>query len=126
MCSSDLYHAAGGYASQFVNVLLREAALIWKSFGVDEADAVRALLPLLRGTLAAIENAGLAQGMPGPVSRGDTGTVSRHVEDLGRMDADTLALYQELARRSITLALERGSIDPAKAAELHRLLAGNA
>lgn len=119
------YHAAGGYASQFVNVLLREAALMWKSFGVEEADAVRALLPLLRGTLAAIESAGLAQGMPGPVSRGDTGTVRRHVEDLGRMGPDALDLYRELARRSITLAQERGSIDPAKAAELRRLLAAD-
>jgi carbonic anhydrase/acetyltransferase-like protein (isoleucine patch superfamily) len=36
------YHASGGYASQFVNVLMREATDIWKSFGVSEADAVRA------------------------------------------------------------------------------------
>jgi predicted short-subunit dehydrogenase-like oxidoreductase (DUF2520 family) len=117
------YHASGGYASQFVNVLMREATDIWKSFGVSEADAVRALLPLLRGTLAAIEKAGVAGGMPGPVSRGDVGTVKRHVEDLGRLDAELLAFYCELARRSIPLAVERGSLDEAKAQALREMLA---
>lgn len=116
------YHASGGYASQFVNVLMREATDIWKSFGVPEADAVRALLPLLRGTLASIEKAGVAGGMPGPVSRGDVGTVKRHVEDLGSLDADLLAFYCELARRTIPLAIERGSLGDDKAQALRSLL----
>lgn len=116
------YHASGGYASQFVNVLLREATDIWKTFGIAEEDAVRALLPLLKGTIAAIENAGVAGGMPGPVSRGDVGTIRRHVDDLGSVSAETLALYQELARRTVTLAVEKGSISADKAAELHAIL----
>lgn len=117
------YHAAGGYASQFVNVLLREAADIWKTFGMDEATAVRALLPLLKGNIAAIERNGLAGGMPGPVSRGDVGTVQRHVADLAQVDEATLSLYCELARRTIALAIERGSLGEAQAADLRRLLA---
>jgi predicted short-subunit dehydrogenase-like oxidoreductase (DUF2520 family) len=92
------YHASGGYASQFVNVLLREATDIWKTFGVAEEDAVRALLPLLKGTIAAIENAGVAGGMPGPVSRGDAGT-------------------------TVTLAVEKGSVSAEKAEELRKILA---
>jgi len=117
------YHASGGYASQFVNVLLREATDIWKTFGVAEADAVRALLPLLKGTIAAIENAGVAGGMPGPVSRGDTGTIRRHVDDLGSVSDEALALYRELARRTVTLALEKGSVSAEKAEELREILA---
>ena len=66
---------------------------------------------------------GLAGGMPGPVSRGDVGTVNRHVEDLGRMDADVLAFYYELARRTIPLAVERGSLGEDKAQTLRELLA---
>ncbi len=117
------YHASGGYASQFVNVLMREATDLWQSFGVSEVDAVRALLPLLRGTLASIEKAGVAGGMPGPVSRGDVGTVKRHVEDLGRVDAEQLTFYCELARRTIPLAVERGSLGEDKAQALRKLLA---
>lgn len=117
------YHASGGYASQFVNVLLREAAGIWKTFGMDETTAVRALLPLLRGTLASIEKAGIAGGMPGPVSRGDVGTVQRHVADLAQVDEATLSLYCELARRTIALAIERGSLGEEQATALRHLLA---
>lgn len=116
------YHAAAGYASQHINVLLREATNIFASFGVEEASAVRALLPLLKGIVASIETQGIAQGMPGPVSRGDVGTVQRHVEALAALGDDTAHLYRELTRRSIALALERGSIDAARAAQLADVL----
>jgi predicted short-subunit dehydrogenase-like oxidoreductase (DUF2520 family) len=119
------YHASGGYASQFVNVLMREATDVWKSFGIAEEDALRALLPLLKGTLASMESAGVAGGMPGPVSRGDVGTIRRHVEDMAHVGEDALAFYCELALRTIPLALERGSLSEEKAKELGRILAGN-
>jgi len=116
------YHASGNYAAAFVNVMLREASQMWQSFGASEQDAVQALLPLLKGIVASIETQGLADGMPGPVSRGDTGTVRAHVTDLAQFDSDALALYRELALRAIPLALERGSIDEARADELRKVL----
>ena len=36
------YHAAAGYASQFINVLLREASTLWQSWGASEDAARRA------------------------------------------------------------------------------------
>jgi len=116
------YHASGGYASQFVNALLREATDIWKSFGIAEEDAVRALLPLLKGTLASIEQAGVAGGMPGPVSRGDAGTIRRHVEDLRALGGETLDLYCQLAGRTVALAVEKGSLSAEQAETLRQIL----
>lgn len=120
-----LYHAVGGYASQFINVLLREASIGWQSWGASEEDAVRALLPLLRGTLAAIERSGLAHGMPGPVSRGDVGTINKHVAALSAFDARALALYRELCSRTIPLALERKGIDADTARRIAEALERN-
>lgn len=120
--SRGLYHAAGGYASQFINVLLREASRIWQSWGASEEDAVRALLPLVRGTLASIEGAGLAGGMPGPVSRGDVGSVAKHVDALAGLDPEVLALYRELCGRTIPLAIERGTLQPVQAQRLREVL----
>ncbi len=117
-----LYHAVGGYASQFINVLLREASLAWQSWGATEEDAVRALLPLVRGTVAAIERSGVAHGMPGPVSRGDVGTVAKHVAALQAFDARALEFYRELCRRSVPLALERGGIAEATALRIVEVL----
>lgn len=101
-----LYHAAAGYTSQFINALLREASLMWQSWGASEADAVHALMPLVRGTLASIEQVGLAQGMPGPVSRGDVASVAKHVDALAAFDPATLGLYREMCNRTVTIALE--------------------
>lgn len=116
------YHAAAGYGSQFINALLAEAARVWSSWGASEADAARALLPLARGTLAAIERAGIAGGMPGPVSRGDVHTVAQHVQALSGSDDATLDSYRLLCGRTVELALQRGAIDGVTAAKLRVLL----
>lgn len=117
------YHAAAGYTSQFINVLFAQAAQIWRSWGASEAQAVAALLPMARGTLAAIESAGIAQAMPGPVSRGDIGSIAKHVQALSALDdAEVLALYRQLCKGSVPLAQGRGAIDGAQAARLRQLL----
>lgn len=119
-----LYHAAAGYTSQFVNALLREAAVMWQSWGASENAAVQALLPLVRGTVASIGQAGLAQGMPGPVSRGDVASVRKHVGALEAFDAASVPLYRELCERTVLLALDGKRIDAATAERVRSVLAG--
>jgi len=116
------YHAAAGYASQFVNVLLAEAARVWAGWGASEADTVRALLPLVRGTLAAIETSGIAGGMPGPVSRGDVGTVAKHMAAMTELGEPVLSNYRLLCSRTVPLAMARGGIDAATAQRLRAIL----
>ena len=118
------YHAAAGYTSQFINVLFREASDIWRSWGATEDEAVRALLPMARGTLASIESTGVADGMPGPVSRGDVQTVHRHVDALAELTPRTLQLYRELCERTIGLAIERGAYDDVTAGRFRAALRG--
>lgn len=118
-----LYHAAAGYTSQFINALLREASLMWQSWGASEADAVHALMPLVRGTLASIEQVGLAKGMPGPVSRGDVASVAKHVGALADFDPDMLGLYREMCNRTVTIAMEQRLIEATTATRVRALLA---
>ncbi|MCE9683468.1 DUF2520 domain-containing protein [Halomonas sp. M5N1S15] len=116
------YHAAAGYGSQFINVLLSEAVKIWRSWGGEEEDAVKALLPMIQGTLMSIERSGVVGGMPGPVSRGDVESVAKHVAGLRELDKEILGLYSELCLRTIPMAEKRGGIDRTTAAQLERLL----
>ncbi|HEY5293748.1 MAG TPA: DUF2520 domain-containing protein [Burkholderiales bacterium] len=116
------YHASAHYAAGFVITLLKEAAELWQTFGVSREDTVAALLPLLRGTAAAVERSGLAQGLAGTYSRGDIGTLEKHLADLGRVGPDALHLYCELALRSIPLGLERGGYDEERAEAMRVLL----
>ena len=115
-----VYHAAGGFASQFVNVLLHEAVKLWRGFGATDEQAIRALLPLLKSTVAAIERSGPIQSLPGPVSRGDLGTVRKHVEHLNKIGA--IDPYRDLALRSVDLALAKGSIDVRRGEEIRAAL----
>lgn len=117
-----LYHGAGGFTSQFVNVLFAEALALWRRAGIAEADAQRAMLRMLRSTLAAIERSGPVQSLPGPVSRGDVGTVRKHVEHIAALGPEPFDLYQALCKRTVRMALEKGSIDAAKAAEIRAAL----
>ena len=116
------YHATGSYAAQFINALLLEASTVWESFGKDREAAVRALLPLLKGTIAAIEHDGLARGLAGPVSRGDAGTIRRQLEGIAQVGESHVALFRELTRLTLPLAIERGSLNAAQIEALRALL----
>ena len=117
------YHAAAGYTSQFINALFGEASKIWQSWGATPEDAVRALLPLARGTLESIASAGVAGGMPGPVSRGDVGSIEKHVKALTPLGPEVMEFYRMVCDRTIPLGVQSGAIDEAAAARLREILA---
>lgn len=117
-----LYHGAGSFAAPFITTLLHEAVRIWRGFGASEADALAALVPLARGTLDSIARDGTVRGLAGPIARGDTGTVARHVAAFGALDERTLGFYREMAARVIPIALAKGGLTPERAEEIRKLL----
>lgn len=116
------YHAAAHYAGPFVAALLAEAVQLWGRLGIDPEDGLRALLPLVRGSLDAIEHAGLAQAMAGSVARGDLQTIERHVQALGELDSAHRDLYCRLALRTIPLALAAGRLEAGQVEQLKTYL----
>jgi predicted short-subunit dehydrogenase-like oxidoreductase (DUF2520 family) len=120
--SRALYHASAYYVGPFLIALLREASLLWRSFGGTEQQALDALLPLLAGTVAAVKDAGLARGMGGCVARGDVGTIGKHLDALHELSADAETLYRELALRTVPLGLERGTLNREGAARIQSVL----
>jgi predicted short-subunit dehydrogenase-like oxidoreductase (DUF2520 family) len=120
--SRALYHASAYYVGPFLIALLREASLLWKSFGGTEQQTLDALLPLLAGTVAAVKDAGLAKGMGGCVARGDIGTVGKHLDALHELSIDAEALYRDLALRTVPLGLERGTLGRDVAARIQSVL----
>jgi predicted short-subunit dehydrogenase-like oxidoreductase (DUF2520 family) len=119
-----LYHGAGSFAAPFIVALLHEAVRIWRGFGMGEADALAALVPLARGALDSVARDGTVQGLAGPIARGDVGTVARHIAAFDALDARTAAFYREMVARVIPIAVERGGLSPDRAREIERLIAG--
>lgn len=105
------YHAAAAIASNYTDVLVHHAALLLQDCGLERDEALRALLPLVRTSLDGLELAGLPSGLTGPLSRGDVGTVRRHLEALADRP-ETERLYREAGLATMPLLRERG-LDPA-------------
>ncbi|WBC12856.1 DUF2520 domain-containing protein [Micromonospora sp. WMMA1998] len=116
-----LYHAALAHGANHLVTLVNEAADRLRDAGVDRPEKV--LAPLLR---AALENA-LRLGddaLTGPVSRGDAGTVRRHLDRLARTAPESVPAYLALARRTADRAVAAGRLRPADAAPLRDALNG--
>lgn len=114
-----LYHAAAVMASNYLVALTGAAVRMLGEAGVDDDDAVRALLPLLRGTLDNIEQLGVRAAVTGPIARGDVDTVRLH---LARLSPGDRVLYSGLGLELLRLAQAAG-LDEARAAEIESLLA---
>jgi predicted short-subunit dehydrogenase-like oxidoreductase (DUF2520 family) len=117
-----LYHASGSFASSFLVTLLNDALTLWSAFGVDRETALRALLPLMKGTVAAIESNGPVRSLAGPIARADVGTVERHLAALGEKAPALLTTYLDLARRSLPIAEAKGGADRGKLDQMRALL----
>ena len=66
-----LYHAAANFSGAFVIALIQETIALWGKLGIAEADALAALLPLVRGTADNAEKLGTAGGLGSAIARGD-------------------------------------------------------
>lgn len=108
-----LYHAAAAMASNYTDVLVYHATLLLEDCGLDRDHALRALLPLVRTSLDGLERAGLPAGLTGPLSRGDVGTVRRHLAALADRP-DTERLYRAAGRATEPLLRERGMDEPTR------------
>lgn len=118
-----LYHTAAVFACNYMVTLIKLAVDLWQSFGVSQAQATAALLPLLKGTLANIGEIGLPQCLTGPIARGDLGTITKHLTTLADVAPSLLNVYRELGKQTIPIALAKGGIDWARAEQLQALLA---
>lgn len=114
-----LYHAALAHGANHLITLVRDAADLLTNAGV--ANAERLLGPLLS---AALDNA-LRHGdraLTGPVARGDTGTLRKHLDVLADDAPETLPSYRVLARRTAERAERSGLLKPDTANDVRTTL----
>jgi predicted short-subunit dehydrogenase-like oxidoreductase (DUF2520 family) len=60
-----LYHAAAVFACNYLVTLTKTATDLWQGFGIPPEKAIKALLPLMKGTINNIENIGIPQCLTG-------------------------------------------------------------
>jgi len=117
-----LYHASAVIACNYMVTLVKLASDLWQSFDIPPRQATQALLPLIRGTLHNIETVGIPNCLTGPIARGDTGTINKHLDALNQSAPHLLTAYRELGRQTVPIALAKGRIDKKQAQELEAIL----
>ncbi len=117
-----IYHAAAVIACNYLVTLVKLATDLWQTFDVPMDRASQALLPLLRGTIHNIDTIGIPQCLTGPIARGDTGTIKKHINALQEVAPAVLSTYCELGRQAIPVALAKGRINQQQAEELEAIL----
>jgi predicted short-subunit dehydrogenase-like oxidoreductase (DUF2520 family) len=115
-----LYHAALAHGANHLVTLVNEALDRLRDAGVGHPE--RVLGPLLEAALANALRLGDA-ALTGPVSRGDAGTVARHLDRLAATAPESVPPYLALARRTADRAIASGRLRPADAERLLDALA---
>lgn len=113
------YHAAAVLASNALYTLLDAGERVLLGAGFARRAAAEMLVPLMQGSLANALALGAAEALTGPVVRGDTETVSRHLTALLGRERE---LYRVLMQATLELALRTGRLSQSHAAPLEKLL----
>ena len=120
----SLYHAAACVASNYLVSLLNVVESIYQSIGINENDAKKAYLPLIYGSLKNIELSGSVQALTGPIARGDSGTIQKHVDAINANLPQYASLYSSLGLVTIKLARAKGTLNSRQAKKISNILKG--
>lgn len=121
--SKAAYHAAAVLAAGGFVALLDAIAELGSAAGLDEPGALAVYGGLIEQTLGNARALGIRAALTGPMTRGDVGTLARHLDALRRLAPGALALYVAAAEREVALAESRGSLAPEAAESMRGILA---
>jgi len=119
-----LYHAAACIASNYLVSLMSVVESIYLSIGFSQKDARKAYLPLVYGSLKNIERQGCSSALTGPIARGDSGTVQKHIKAMACHLPDFSSLYADMGKVAVKLACEKGTLTSTQAQKIMELLKG--
>jgi len=117
-----LYHLGCALASNYLAAITDAALEVTQRAGIESAQALPVLEPLLRTTLDNLIANGPARAATGPIIRGDAGTVQEHITALYKNIPELLPLYSLLGMRLTHIALDRPDSNREKLAIIKELL----
>jgi predicted short-subunit dehydrogenase-like oxidoreductase (DUF2520 family) len=118
------YHASAVMACGLLAGLTGLAAEMWEPLGIDRADALKRMIPLLRATVDALDEKGLPSAITGPFVRGDVETIATHLAATTAKSPETGKAYAALAEASLHIAKEQGGLSESAYQSIKSLLSG--
>lgn len=109
-----IYHGGGAFACNFIPVLMELALRCEQKAGIPRAVALEMFEPIARETLDAVFRQGIAPALAGPISRGDAGTVARHLAAMGQWDPQVAAAYAALGHVAVDIVESLGRVEASR------------
>ncbi len=119
--SKTLYHASAVVASNYLVTLLDMSFRLIGTAGISGRDAFKVLKPLIENTLSNIEQVGISKALTGPIVRGDSETVEKHIEEIGSKIPNLLDLYKTLGCHTIDIAMTGSGLSKSSAQKLKKI-----
>jgi len=119
-----LYHAAACMASNYLVTLMNMVEGIYRHLGMDADEAVRAFWPLVRGTVKNMEDRGTEKSLTGPIARGDSGTIGKHLKVLESKMPELLDVYCEMGLFAVDIGIKNNTLSEERADKIKSLLRG--
>jgi len=104
-----LYHAASVMGCNYMVVLLDMCLGMMERAGIAREVASKMVQPLLNKTLDNVFSLDTVQALTGPIARGDTQTVARHLKDIERLVPEVDDAYRVLGDRAVKLSDVQGN-----------------
>lgn len=102
--AKTLYHGGAVLACNYLVALFDAGLRCWQAAGIEREEGVRALVPLARAALDAIEQKGPAAALTGPIQRGDEEIVAAHLAAITEHVPALAPVYAELGRVALELS----------------------
>jgi len=118
-----LYHAGACIVSNYLVTVIDIGLRLLESIGIPRSEALRAVMPLIHGTVKNIEKIGIPRALTGPIARGDLMTVLKHLDCLEEMAPQLMLLYSWLGYYTTEVATAKGTVDQAAAEAMRSLFA---
>lgn len=116
-----LYHAASCISANYTVTLVDIALAIYRDIGFDDAAAQALVVPLMRQVMENIAEKGTKKALTGPISRGDIGTLNKHLAAL-RAYGKYEDVYRLAGSYTADVSLAAGNISRDKAAQIHDMM----
>lgn len=116
-----LYHTAACIASNYLVTLLASARDLLVYCGIEPDQTIALLLPLVQASLDNVKDLGPERGLTGPIVRGDTGTVTAHIQALKNAAPELLQLYVQMGKRTATITEKSDRLDSENVSAMHNL-----
>lgn len=122
----SLYHLGCVFASNYLLTVIHAATRAFGKFGVEEETAIRILEPLIMASTDNASKAGVSGSATGPITRGDVGTIERHLRELEQHAPELVKAYKSLGLILVDVVKENNQLSAEEISRLENLLSDEA